>query len=411
VSAAPLAIDGLAAVIVTTDITNRKRAETALQESEEKFKYVFDHSYIGKSITSLSGEIQVNEAFCAMLGYSQAETKTHVWQQITHPDDIEASQTFIATLLSGERDSGRFTKRYLHKNGSIVWADVSTSLRRDTAGKPLYFMTSVSDITERKQLEEHLVQQAEELRRSNAELEQFAYVASHDLQEPLRMVTSYVQLLQRRYQGQLDAKADVFIGYAVDGAARMQTLIQDLLAYSRVSRANGAVTPIDCTGVLAQVQANLSTTIAEAGATVTADALPTLLADPGQIGQLFQNLISNAIKFHGVEPPHIQISATHQGAEWLFAVRDNGIGIDPQYAERIFEIFQRLHTRAEYPGTGIGLAICKKIVERHGGRIWLESQLGTGTTFYFTIPIVDEGRAQKLAAAETNRTTGKGSAQ
>jgi light-regulated signal transduction histidine kinase (bacteriophytochrome) len=272
-------------------------------------------------------------------------------------------------------------------------------------------MTSVSDITARKQLEERLVQQAEELRRSNAELEQFAYVASHDLQEPLRMVTSYVQLLQRRYQGQLDARADMFIGYAVDGAARMQTLIQDLLAYSRVGRANGEVARTDCSGVLALVQANLAATIAEAGATITAGPLPTVLADAGQIGQLFQNLISNAIKFHGAEPPQIQVSATRQGAEWQFAVRDNGIGIEQQYAERIFEIFQRLHTRAEYPGTGIGLAICKKIVEHHGGRIWVESQPGQGTAFYFSIPIIETVRNQAPAADPTNQTSRKRSVQ
>jgi PAS domain S-box-containing protein len=389
-------------VAMFDNITARKQADAALQESEDKFKYVFDHSNIGKSITSLSGEIQLNQAFCEMLGYSQDETHKQVWQHITHPDDIEASQTFIAALLSGERDSGRFIKRYLHKNGSIVWADVSTSLRRDKAGQPLYFMTSVIDITERKQLEDLLVKQAERLRRSNTELEQFAYVASHDLQEPLRMVTSYVRLLQQRYQGQLDTKADLFIGYAVDGAARMKMLIEDLLAYSRVDRAPAPRAPTDCGRLLEQVRANLSSAITDTGATIVADPLPTLVADARQIGQLLQNLIGNAIKFHGADPPQIRISATRQDADWLFAVRDNGIGIDPQYAERVFEIFQRLHTRQEYPGTGIGLAICKKIVDHHGGRIWVESVPGEGTTFSFTIPIIEGVQASALASRAAN---------
>ena len=226
-----------------------------------------------------------------------------------------------------------------------------------------------------------------ELDRSNKELELFAYVASHDLQEPLRMVSSYTQLLARRYKGRLDANADEFIAYAVDGANRMQSLINDLLAYSRVGTRGKEFEPTDCTAVFDQTLANLKVTLEESDAAVACGPLPTVMADKMQIGQLFQNLIGNAIKYHGDEPPRVQVSAEQKGKEWVFSVRDNGIGIDPQYAERIFVIFQRLHTREEYPGTGIGLAICKKIVERHGGRIWMESQLGSGATFYFTIPV------------------------
>jgi signal transduction histidine kinase/DNA-binding response OmpR family regulator len=239
------------------------------------------------------------------------------------------------------------------------------------------------------ELERRVEERTAELHRSNAELEQFAYVASHDLQEPLRMVSSYVQLLQRRYQGQLDSKADMYIEYAVDGAARMQTLIQDLLAYSRVGRANEAFAPADCGRVLNQVLASLAAAIADTRASVTAGPLPTVLANAGQLAQLLQNLIGNAIKFHGVIAPHVHISATRRGAEWVFAVRDNGIGIDPQNINRIFEIFQRLHTRQEYEGTGIGLAICKRIVEHHGGQIWVESRPAAGATFYFTLPEVE----------------------
>jgi signal transduction histidine kinase len=225
-----------------------------------------------------------------------------------------------------------------------------------------------------------------DLTRSNQELEQFAYVASHDLQEPLRKVSSFAQLLSAQYKGKLDADADEFIGYMVDGASRMQTLIQNLLAYSRLGRKGQSFAPANGSAVLRQALTNLQGAIEESGAVVTSAPLPTVLADEGQLVQLFQNLIGNAIKFCGANKPLIQVRAEPNGPAWTFSVRDNGIGIDPQFAERIFVIFQRLHSREEYPGTGIGLALCKKIVERHGGRIWLESKPGQGATFCFTIP-------------------------
>lgn len=225
-----------------------------------------------------------------------------------------------------------------------------------------------------------------ELARSNAELQQFAYVASHDLQEPLRMVSSYTQLLAKRYRGRLDADADDFIGFAVDGAARMQKLIQDLLAYSRVGTRNLERQAVSMDSVLEYATDMLQLVIKGTDAAVTHESLPSIKVDERQMTQLFQNLISNAIKFRGQEPPRIHVSATRLDGEWLFSVHDNGIGIEPQYADRIFVIFQRLHNRDDYPGTGIGLAICKKIVERHGGRIWMESEPGKGSTFFFTVP-------------------------
>jgi light-regulated signal transduction histidine kinase (bacteriophytochrome) len=241
-------------------------------------------------------------------------------------------------------------------------------------------LSTFIDITERKRIEE-------ELRRSNAELEQFAYVASHDLQEPLRAVAGMVQLLQKRYQGQLDARADEYIAHAVEAANRMGTLIQALLSYSRVQRNTQPIELVDAGNCLQTALKNLDAPIKENHAVITMDALPHVHADPLQLTQLLQNLIGNGIKFRGDKEPQIHISATKLKDVWQFSVRDNGIGIEPQYFERIFQIFQRLHTRREYSGTGIGLALCKKIIDRHGGRIWVESKYQHGSTFHFTLPI------------------------
>ncbi len=239
----------------------------------------------------------------------------------------------------------------------------------------------------RRRAEQELEQRLADLARSNAELEQFAYVASHDLQEPLRMVASYNQLLARRYKGKLGEDADEFIGYTVEGVTRMQRLINDLLAYSRVGTRGAAREPVALDQVMADVRANLEASIAEHGASVIVDPLPVVDGDEGQLLQLMQNLVGNAIKFHGDAPPVVRVTAKTDGAMCQLAVRDNGIGIDPQYFERIFVIFQRLNPREQYPGTGIGLAISKKIVERHGGRIWVESAPGQGATVYATLPL------------------------
>jgi light-regulated signal transduction histidine kinase (bacteriophytochrome) len=242
------------------------------------------------------------------------------------------------------------------------------------------------ELDERRRAELKLAQYTGDLTRSNAELEQFAYVASHDLQEPLRMVASFTQLLARRYQGKLDQNADEFIGFAVDGANRMQQLINDLLAYSRVGTRGKPLAPTDLTEVLGHARANLHEAIKESGALVTNDPLPMVMGDEVQLTQLFQNLLANAIKFQGQKTPLIHVSAQTDEHGWRLAVKDNGIGIAPEHQERIFAIFQRLHGRQEYPGTGIGLALCKKIVERHGGRIWLQSEPGKGAIFYFNLP-------------------------
>jgi PAS domain S-box-containing protein len=274
-----------------------------------------------------------------------------------------------------------------------------TGQRKDGSAFPIEIMLSplesaeetlvtaaIRDISVRKDAETHLLQKVEELRKSNEELEQFAYLASHDLQEPLRMVTSYTQLLARRYKGKLDADADEFIAYAVDGATRMQRLIQDLLAYSRVGAKEGNLTETSSEEALQRALSNLRGAIEETGAIVTHDSLPMVMADEGQLVQLFQNLVGNAIKYQNKGVPEVHVSAEVYGRKkWIFAVKDNGLGIERQYFERIFGMFQRLHKREEFAGTGVGLAICKKIVERHGGTISVESQPGMGSTFRFIL--------------------------
>jgi PAS domain S-box-containing protein len=268
-------------------------------------------------------------------------------------------------------------ERIIHAHGEVIFNEENVRVR--TRG-------TFQDITERKETEETLKLKLEELRRSNQELEQFAYVSSHDLQEPLRMISSYLQLLQRRYEGNLDDRADKYIHFAVDGAFRMQNLINDLLEFSRVATRAREPEPTDLEFVLNQVLSNLDLYIKENRATVSYGHLPEVMADNTQLAQVFQNLIINGIKFHSEEAPQICIFAEKKVSEWVFSVQDNGIGIDPQYTEKIFEVFKRLHNKETYPGTGIGLAVCKKIVERHGGRIWVESELGKGSNFYFTLP-------------------------
>ncbi len=379
---------------ILRDVSERRRAEQALRESESLFRTALEWSPIGMAIRDLDGHwLAVNRALCDLVGYTEEELRKLSFREISHPDDVDADAVLAEELLAGQRQGYSREKRYVHKDGHVVWILLAVTLVRSERGEPRFFIAQMKNITDRKNAQALLARQTEELARSNAELEQFAYVASHDLQEPLRMVASYTQLLARRYEGQLDEKADRWIGYAVDGAQRMQALINDLLALSRVGTHGRPLQLCQCDAMLTRVLESLAVAIAESEAEVTVDALPPLHADAGQLGQLFQNLIGNALKFRrpGV-PPRIHVGVERRNrdglGEWLFSVSDNGIGMDPSYTEQVFVLFQRLHTREEYPGTGIGLAICRKIVDRHGGRIWVESTPGAGSTFYFILPAI-----------------------
>ncbi len=356
-------------------VVERSRAREALRSSEAKFAGIIAIS--SDAIVSTDEEQRItlfNQGAENIFGYAAEEVLGRPLDVLIpersragHQGQVRGfGDSPVVARRMGER--GRISGR--RSNGEVFPADASIS-KLELGGRRIYTAV-LRDVTDRVRGEEELAARSEELERSNRELEQFAYVASHDLQEPLRMVASYTQLLARRYRGRLDEDAEEFIGYAVDGVTRMQALINDLLAYSRVGTRGGAFEPVEVGAVMERVLASLGPAMEDAGATVTRDPLPTVRGDAGQLGQLLQNLVGNAVKFRGEAPPRVHVSAERAGDEWAFAVADNGIGIDPEYAERIFVIFQRLHTRGEYPGTGIGLAICKKIVERHGGRIWFE---------------------------------------
>ncbi|MBX3016082.1 MAG: PAS domain S-box protein [Caldilineaceae bacterium] len=372
-------------------INERKEVEADLRESEERFRTIAEATPVPLFIARKADGIirYANLRFCAYQGLSvEALMGQPVYDLF--PDTQNVGMLLEKLELEGAVHEFEMQGRH-HLTGQKSWHSISIefiNFNRESA-----FFAAFHDITARKQAEHALIEKADELARSNTELERFAYVASHDLQEPLRMVSSYVQLLAQRYREQLDTDADEFIEYAVDGTRRMQVLINDLLAYSRVSTRGKTFTLTDCEEVFQQVMASLEIAIEERNATIYHEPLPTLLADHMQMVQLFQNLLGNAIKFSDTEAPIIQIRVCRQANEWLFAVQDNGIGLEPQFAERIFIIFQRLHSKADYPGTGIGLAICKKIVERHGGRIWVESELGQGATFYFTLPVSQPAEA------------------
>jgi PAS domain S-box-containing protein len=405
-TAAPIATDdneSVGGVVVFRDVTLRRRAEqertalmVMLDSQRQRLRNILMNVpgiiWEGTGQPNGSQKIEFVNPFAEkMLGYSVDEwmNTPDFWTKIIHPDDLQNAITEASRIYeSGEPGVMQF--RCVGKDGRVVWVASYTTVITDSKGVPTGACGAIMDISDRRQAQEALEQSALELRRSNEELQQFAYVASHDLQEPLRMVTSYLQLVEQRYKDKLDSDASEFIAYAVDGASRMKALINDLLMYSRVNTRQGQLNQFEVQTVLDRAMNNLQLRIEESGAIITHDPMPKITGDENQFTQLFQNLIGNAIKFRGEKIPEIHIGVRKDKREWVFCVKDNGIGIDKPYLDRIFIIFQRLHGQGKYPGTGIGLAICKKVVERHGGRIWVESSPGMGSTFYFTVPLRQE---------------------
>ncbi len=411
------------------EIRNKEEAEVKLKESQYFIQQITDTTPTILYIYDLEEKrnIYSNRAIGDILGYSSQTIKdmgAELLIKVVHPDDLPKMGQHHQNLTNAKKnDTLEIEHRAIHSSGEWRWLySRDTAFAFNSDGKVKQILGSCIDITERKQAEiklkayrehleelvstrttelqgeiierrqaeENLRQSNRELARSNEELEQFAYIASHDLQEPLRAVTSYAQLLEKRYVDQLDEKAQKYIINIVDGGTRMQQLINDLLNYSRVGTKGAEFQPVATEKIVKRVLANLKIAIVKSKAKITYDPLPTITGDQSQLIQLFQNLISNAIKFHGDAPPQIHIWATKESQAWHFCIRDRGIGIEAEYADRIFVIFQRLHSRSKYPGTGIGLAICKKIVERHKGKIWLDSKLGEGSTFYFSFPFLKQ---------------------
>jgi PAS domain S-box-containing protein len=378
ISLSPL--EGAEGILVTTairDISVRRKAEGHLAHMEARYRGLLEAAPDAMVVVNQSGEIVLlNVQAEKQFGYTRDEL---ISQRVTKivpegfSERLFADGTLTAADAAAQQNGARIELYGRRKDESDFPIEIMLSPLESTEG--ILWTAAIRDVSVRKQSEAHLVKMVEELKRSNDELQQFAYVASHDLQEPLRMVASYTQLLASRYKGRLDSDADEFIAYAVDGSNRMQGLIQDLLAYSRAGTNGKPLRDISAEKALDEALSNFRKTIQESGAVVTHDALPVITADDSQLALVFQNLVGNAIKYHGPQAPLVHVSATKNGGnEWTFSVRDNGMGIDPQYFERIFVIFQRLHGRTEFEGTGIGLAICKKILERLGGRIWVESQ-------------------------------------
>jgi PAS domain S-box-containing protein len=407
------------------DISFRKIAETTLREQEERWQLAIDGSNDGIWDHDLKTNLHFLSPRCLqILGYEENEIDNFdEWVNLVHPEDrLKLMEAFDAHV---NREILHYSCEYrmIAKDGTYKWVLARGKALWDEQKIPIRMVGSLTDITSRKQAEEELQQAKEtleikvkertaelsllneELENSNRELEHFAYIASHDLQEPLRAITGYTQLLNEEYSSYFDKSAQEYMDYIINGAARMRQLIKDLLAYSRVGNRKLQLTYVDCNAVIQEVIKNLQIAIAENHATITYEQLPTITADETRILQLFQNIISNAIKFRRDDAPKIHIRVTRKekklesekninilnpksSSYWLFSLEDNGIGIKPQYLERIFEIFRRLHTSREFPGTGIGLAICKKIAELHGGNIWAESEFGKGTIFYITLDIV-----------------------
>jgi PAS domain S-box-containing protein len=403
---------GLLVVSSIRDVTERRKAEAQLHKMEARYRTLVEGIPAVTFMAAMdeaANELYVSPQIEELLGFTQQEWLDNpvLWYAQLHPADrARWHKEFAHTCATGE--PFRSVYRFVARDGRVVWVHGEAQVVRDAAGRPLFLQGVAFDITGIKQAEEELKAlnatleervaertaeaefRARELARSNEALGQFGYVVAHDLRQPLRTMKSYIQKLAERWHGRLDEESDGYVTRAVNAADRMRVLIDDLLAYSRVRTQGKEPVRVACAEALAAARANLQAAVEESGAVVTAGELPTVLADPTQLAQLFQNLIGNALKFRADRPPEVRVSARRQGGEWLIEVADNGIGIEPEYLKRIFGLGERLHGASKYPGHGIGLATCEKIVQRHGGKIWAASDgPGRGTTISFTMPAAD----------------------
>lgn len=372
----------------TAEIDGRKRSELQLRNSEERFRAAFANAPIGAVLVDLSGKfVQANRAYCNILGCTEEELRGKTFLSLTYAGDEAENRRMFERLSHGEIDYYDIEKRVGRKDGSLVWVRASATVLADSEGRRSEVIGLVDDITVRKQAELDRDEMIATLRRSNEDFERFAQAASHDLRSPLRTVTAMTQILERNYKDKLDARAEELIRFVVSGAERMDALITGLIEFSRATSAELATEAVPLDGCLRDALDNLRDVIDESRSTIVADALPTVAARQAPMVQVFQNLVANAIKYRRAEPVSVKISAECDGANWIVRVADTGQGFDPKYAEDIFLAFRRLHND-EYAGNGIGLATCKRVVERYGGRIWAESQPGAGSVFSFTLPAV-----------------------
>jgi PAS domain S-box-containing protein len=381
------------------DITERRQAE----EASLRLAAIVESSDDAIISKSLDGVVTSwNAAAERIFGYRAEEMIGQPILRLIPDDRHDEEQRILERLRRGERVDHFETVRRT-KDGRLLDVSLTSSPLRNEQGTIIGASKIARNITARKQAEDARTRLLAEVQRVNEELEQFAYIVSHDLNEPLRTITNFLQLLTRRLPSSLDAEATEYLAFVEGGAQRLHHLLADLLAYTRAGGQSPEVAAVDGNALVARVVPDLQLAIAESGATITQDPLPTVLGDGARLGQVVQNLIGNALKFRGPAPPQIHVSAQRDGQQWRFAVRDNGIGIDPAQAGQLFRVFRRLHTRTKYPGTGIGLAICKKIIEQHGGRIWVESEVGKGATFFFTLPVAP---ARWPLAEESRETSG-----
>lgn len=370
-------------ILVEEELAHRTEE---LQVSETKYRSIFEASKVGMAMCKMDGSlVECNQAYLDMIGYTKEEAQSLTYWDLT-PREFEADEAKQLKSIEENGSYGPYEKYYIRKDGHKIPVLLNGSKLKGADGED-YIWSIVQNITDRKTYELALAGKSDALERSNADLQQFAHVASHDLREPLRMVSSFLQLLRRKYRESLDDEGQEYINFAVDGAQRMDELLKDLLQYARVETQGETFTAVRSEDVLQEVLDNLKFAIEDSAALITFDPLPSVEADRSQLLQLFQNILGNGIKYADSErPPEIKISSSQTGGMTTFKIEDNGIGIKPEYFERIFVIFQRLHERDKYKGTGVGLAVCKRIVERHGGEIWIESEVGKGSTFFFTLP-------------------------